>query len=136
MYWKVPRIMPRAVRLGGESVVAPVPPIGAVSGFARPKSSSFAPVFVIMMLPGFTSRPSRASWARYTSPIPPAPIGATTAYGPSCVPAFSTSSLRARALRGIRGDVLRGPGLDTGLLQEPEIAEPVDEPLVPGAERL
>jgi hypothetical protein len=28
----------------------------AVSGLARPKSSSFTPVFVIMTLPGFKSR--------------------------------------------------------------------------------
>ena len=37
-----------------------------------------------------TSRPNRASFARYTSPIPPAPSGATISYGPSFVPAFST----------------------------------------------
>ena len=34
-----------------------------------------------------TSRPSRASRARYTSPIPPAPSGATISYGPRRVPA-------------------------------------------------
>jgi len=34
-----------------------------------------------------TSRPSLASRARYTSPIPPAPSGATISYGPSFVPA-------------------------------------------------
>src|SRR5215510_1297724 len=33
-----------------------------------------------------TSRPSRGSRARYTSPIPPAPMGATISYGPSRVP--------------------------------------------------
>src|SRR5213080_3722458 len=33
-----------------------------------------------------TDRSSRVSRARYTSPIPPAPSGATTSYGPSCVP--------------------------------------------------
>src|SRR5712691_10453389 len=33
-----------------------------------------------------TSRPSRGSRARYTSPIPPAPSGARTSYGPSFVP--------------------------------------------------
>src|SRR6185436_17388208 len=33
-----------------------------------------------------TSRPSRVSRARYTSPMPPAPRGATISYGPSRVP--------------------------------------------------
>ena len=33
-----------------------------------------------------TSRPSRASRARNTSPMPPAPIGATISYGPSRAP--------------------------------------------------
>src|SRR5262245_45022702 len=33
-----------------------------------------------------TSRPSRVSRARYTVPIPPAPMGATISYGPSLVP--------------------------------------------------
>src|SRR6266478_8258590 len=33
-----------------------------------------------------TSLPRRVSFARYTSPIPPAPSGATTSYGPSLVP--------------------------------------------------
>src|SRR5689334_21866426 len=36
-----------------------------------------------------TSRPSRVSRARYTSPMPPAPIGATISYGPSFVPVAS-----------------------------------------------
>ena len=36
-----------------------------------------------------TSRCRRVSRARYTSPIPPAPIGATISYGPSFVPAAS-----------------------------------------------
>jgi hypothetical protein len=34
-----------------------------------------------------TSRPSRVSLARYTSPIPPAPRGAIISYGPNLVPA-------------------------------------------------
>src|SRR2546427_10339185 len=34
-----------------------------------------------------TSRPSRVSRARYTSPIPPAPSGARISYGPRWVPA-------------------------------------------------
>ena len=33
-----------------------------------------------------TSRFSRVSGARYTSPMPPAPAGATILYGPSFVP--------------------------------------------------
>src|SRR5262245_12922307 len=36
-----------------------------------------------------TSRPSAASRARYTSPMPPAPSGATISYTPSFVPAVS-----------------------------------------------
>src|SRR6267154_465277 len=36
-----------------------------------------------------TVRSSRASRARYTSPIPPAPSGAMISYGPSFVPAAS-----------------------------------------------
>src|SRR5579864_692199 len=34
-----------------------------------------------------TSRPSRVSRARYTSPMPPAPMSARISYGPSLVPA-------------------------------------------------
>ena len=33
-----------------------------------------------------TIRSRRVSLARYTSPIPPAPSGATIEYGPNCVP--------------------------------------------------
>src|ERR1039457_3195303 len=33
-----------------------------------------------------TSRPNRVSWARYTSPMPPAPRGDWISYGPSLVP--------------------------------------------------
>src|SRR5579862_5021314 len=33
-----------------------------------------------------TSRPRRASRARYTSPMPPAPMSATISYGPNLVP--------------------------------------------------
>jgi hypothetical protein len=36
-----------------------------------------------------TSRFSRESWARYTSPMPPAPMGAAISYGPSLSPAES-----------------------------------------------
>src|SRR5262245_36835398 len=36
-----------------------------------------------------TSRPSRESRARYTSPIPPAPSGATISYAPSLAPEVS-----------------------------------------------
>ncbi len=58
MYWKVPRIAPCAVRSGG--VVGSVDNVapGTVDApiFASPKSSSFAPDFVSMMLPGLRSR--------------------------------------------------------------------------------
>src|ERR1700732_1090732 len=36
-----------------------------------------------------TSRFSRESWARYTSPIPPLPMGAMISYGPSLSPVLS-----------------------------------------------
>ena len=36
-----------------------------------------------------TVRSSLVSRARYTSPMPPAPMGAMISYGPSCVPASS-----------------------------------------------
>src|SRR6266850_7113400 len=41
-----------------------------------------------------TSRPSLVSRARYTSPMPPAPSGATISYGPSFVP--EVRAIRAR----------------------------------------
>ena len=62
MYWNVPTIMPRAVRGGaadGPDIVMVKLEAGgalAVAALARPKSISFVPVFVSMMLPGFRSR--------------------------------------------------------------------------------
>ena len=38
-----------------------------------------------------TSRPSRSSFARYTSPIPPAPRGDRISYGPRRVPFLSVT---------------------------------------------
>jgi hypothetical protein len=57
MYWKVPRIVPSVVS-GRASVGISVSPFtGAASETcASPKSSSFAPDFVRMTLPGFRSR--------------------------------------------------------------------------------
>src|SRR5262245_41735271 len=46
-----------------------------------------------------TSRPSLVSWARYTSPIPPAPRGERILYGPICEPADSRI-LNSQALEG------------------------------------
>ena len=64
MYWNVPRIVPSCVRFS--PVAAPItvgsdvaPDDGDAAGaiaFARPKSSSFTPVFVSITLPGFRSR--------------------------------------------------------------------------------
>src|SRR5437660_2779231 len=53
-----------------------------------------------------TSRLSVASRARYTSPIPPAPSGPTTSYGPSFACGLSTSMAHPSrlALREERGD--------------------------------
>ena len=45
-----------------------------------------------------TRRPRRGSSARYTSPIPPVPISASTTYGPSGVPAGRNTG----ASRGVR----------------------------------
>src|ERR1041385_3743076 len=39
-----------------------------------------------------TSRPKRVSFARYTSPMPPAPMAPSTSYGPSFVPALKDIS--------------------------------------------
>ncbi len=41
-----------------------------------------------------TSRPSRVSRARYTSPIPPAPASDNISYGPSLAPAVSAIDAR------------------------------------------
>jgi hypothetical protein len=56
MYWNVPRSTPASV--SGFSTVASTerPPAAGAATLARPKSSSFAPVRVSMMLPGFRSR--------------------------------------------------------------------------------
>ena len=58
MYWNVPRMVPCAVRFCGVvgSIDSPVPAAAGALAFARPKSSSFAPAFVSMMLPGLMSR--------------------------------------------------------------------------------
>ena len=46
-----------------------------------------------------TSRPNRASWARYTSPMPPAPRGDWISYGPSLVPEIRAIGARNYSLR-------------------------------------
>ena len=59
MYWKVPRMVPFCVRPRASVGMEDRPPSGGGSGirnFANPKSSSFDPDFVSMMLPGFRSR--------------------------------------------------------------------------------
>ena len=57
MYWNVPRIVPCAVRSGGAvGAIERFAPDGGPLAFASPKSSSFTPPFVSMMLPGFRSR--------------------------------------------------------------------------------
>jgi hypothetical protein len=61
MYWNVPRMVPSWVRFASwlpmtvGSEVAPDVAVGAMA-LARPKSSSFTPVFVSMTLPGLRSR--------------------------------------------------------------------------------
>src|ERR671924_2367949 len=50
-----------------------------------------------------TSRPSRVSRARYTSPMPPAPTCATTSYGPSLAPMAITSGADGAGLRRSEG---------------------------------
>ena len=54
MYWNVPTMEPSCV--SGLCCVAASRLTSMTLDFARPKSSSFAPDFVIMMLPGFRSR--------------------------------------------------------------------------------
>ena len=59
MYWTVPRMVPFCVRFAGTSVGRDVKAegwTGDAATFARPKSSSFAPAFVSITLPGFRSR--------------------------------------------------------------------------------
>lgn len=58
MYWNVPRIAPCAVKFDGDvgSIDAPAPAMTDALTFARPASSSFAPLLVNITLPGFTSR--------------------------------------------------------------------------------
>jgi hypothetical protein len=57
MYWNVPTMVPSAVT-GVVCVAAAVSVALLVraAGFAKPKSRSFAPVWVSIMLPGFRSR--------------------------------------------------------------------------------
>ena len=55
MYWNVPRMVPCSVRALASLVEASLcGPVGF--NFANPKSRSFAPAFVSMMLAGFRSR--------------------------------------------------------------------------------
>ena len=58
MYWKVPTIVPCCVTgvVRVTAAVSVAPTASGTAAFARPKSSSFAPDLVIMMLPGFRSR--------------------------------------------------------------------------------
>ena len=62
MYWKVPRIVPRDVSgwlccsAVGMLVACETGCLSGVASFASPKSRSFTPDFVSMMLPGFRSR--------------------------------------------------------------------------------
>src|SRR5262245_10729965 len=55
-----------------------------------------------------TSRPSRVSRARYTSPIPPAPRGPRTSHGPRRVPRARDMATPAR--REFRAAIVRQPG--------------------------
>ena len=58
-----------------------------------------------------TSRPSFASRARYTSPIPPAPMAPVISYGPSLLPALSTRSLLSLVISAGRSDAAKAPQL-------------------------
>src|SRR5579884_89312 len=52
------------------------------------------------------------------------------------IPCSPGSNVQARSFGplGVGGDISGGPGFHAGRLQEPEVAEPVDEALVPGPE--
>jgi hypothetical protein len=63
--------------LSAETILASVSKRALASGFTERSGDSTLIA---------TSRPSRVSRARYTSPMPPAPSSATIEYGPSCVP--------------------------------------------------
>src|SRR5215470_7687223 len=77
-----------------------------------------------------TSRPSRVSRARYTSPIPPAPRGDTISYGPRRVPASrvmgSGSLARGRRRAGRTGDPEPGDHLLEAGLGSEAVPERVD----------
>src|SRR5436190_18412706 len=64
-----------------------------------------------------------AAWARRTSDERP---------GSRIQPCRKT---KGRRLRHARGNIARRFRLDAGLLKEPEIPEPLDEAVLPGAER-
>ena len=74
MYWNVPTIEPCAVIAGGVVAIIVAPAAADVvmpAALARPKSSSFAPAFVSITLPGLRSRwtsPARCA-AASASPI-------------------------------------------------------------------
>jgi hypothetical protein len=59
MYWNVPTMLPAPV-MGeltvGAALAAMAPTVATGRALASPKSSSLAPLFVSMMLPGFRSR--------------------------------------------------------------------------------
>src|ERR1700693_3466777 len=76
-----------------------------------------------------TSRRSLGSFARYTSPIPPAPMGARISYGPSREPAVrdTLAGIIGRSLPYPRPDrapsgYLRGEGLGDGKATGPLLA--------------
>jgi hypothetical protein len=72
MYWKVPTTMPAMVSgCWGVATVCVSPELAepaGVTGFARPKSISLAPLFVSMMLPGFRSRWMTSLRCAFSSP--------------------------------------------------------------------
>ena len=105
MYWKVPRIVPAAVTPAAGVVGIIDKPLTATTGalvFASPKSSSFAPAFVSMTLPGLRSRwtmPARcaassaeATWMAIVERLLDSGSG-----GPACRASGAARAIRRRA---------------------------------------
>src|SRR5215510_12944206 len=79
-----------------------------------------------------TSRPSLESLARYTSPIPPAPSGAITSYGPNRLPAEIINSIQnPKSMEPVdEVEVRRGAGVSVrvgaAVRRDDELVDPAD----------
>jgi ECF sigma factor len=80
-----------------------------------------------------TTRFKRASVARYTRPMPPAPISASTTYGPSCCPGVRSMPVESCGLSDCHAGRSNGPSFDSPWTSRfPRRAESRDRPVVTG----